>query len=525
MSVDLHEPGSGASSTGVVPSSRRWEGWILGGMVVVVVILACVAQPLYPSPWLDEGLNWGAVRSLAVTGRYGLDSADGFRPFATAIQTGPTVILPAVLAFWALGPEPYSARLVMALYAALAVVAAYRVARRVLGSPGAGLFGVGLMLVGSAEAAASFLPAARQFLGEVAALAWFLAGLDAWLADPDRPEAPWWGSRSVWLAGLYFGLAGLTKSQMALVFGPSWCLLWAVSWLRDRGSRPARFLAPIVIYLTVTSAWGGVQYLALGPDRFAANAALLRETALIHVITFDPGHWWAALGVLWRSGYLIWGLPTLAWLFVRARRPDAVGRSALAASALPLTALVWFGLLSFGWGRYAFYPLNLTALFLAGPLAELWRAGPFVVPLPLWLRRGVAAAVVAFLLITGCVPFASGVIRAQDDGFQAMRRYLKDTLEPDAVVATWEWPLAIDGAPRFLFPAQETLNGVTVYIQDQGVRPPAGEFEPDVAAQRYVLIGPFGAWTGIYDMWVAGHEPIARFGSYALYDLTGDTPP
>ncbi len=524
MTADLQGPGTGIPTAGAVSLWRRREGWILAALVLVVVVLACVAQPLYPLPWLDEGLNWGAVRSLAVTGRYGLDSADGFRPFATAIQTGPTVILPAVLAFWVLGPEPYAARLVTALYAVLAVVAAYRVARRVLGSPGVALIGVVLMLVGSAEPAASFLPAARQFLGEVAALAWFLVGLDVWLADPDGPAAPRLGSRSVWLAGLFFGLAGLTKSQMALVFGPSWCLLWAVSWLQDRGTRPARFLTPIVIYLAVTSAWGGVQYLALGPERFAANAALLRATALIHVITFDPDHWWAALGVLWRSGYVFWGLPTLAWLFVRARRPDAAGRRALAASALPLTSLAWFGLLSFGWGRYAFYPLSLTALYLAGPLAELWRAVPAGTSGSLWLRRGVATAVAAFLLITGFVPFVSGLMQAQDDGFQAMRRYLKGNLASDAVVATWEWPLAIDGAPRFLFPAQETLNGVTVYIQDQGVRPPAGEFEPNVASERYVLVGPFGAWTGIYDMWIAGHEPIAHFGSYALYDLTGGTP-
>ena len=100
-----------------------------------------------------------------------------------------------------------------------------------------------------------------------------------------------------------------------------------------------------------------------------------------------------------------------------------------------------------------------------------------------------------------------------------MRAYLETQVPADAVVETWEWPMAIDATPRFNFPAQETLNRVTVYIQDQHVRPPGGEFTEPVPADRYVLIGPFGAWTGIYDGWVVGRDPQAIFGSYALYDL------
>ncbi len=512
-----------AASDGGNPSA--WtvrEGVILALVALAVLALTSVAQPFFPSPWLDEGLNWGAVRSFVFSGRYGLDSADGFRYFATAIQTGPTVILPAALAFWLLGPEPASARLIVALYGVLAVVAAYRVVRRVLGSPGLALAGVGLLLLGSAEAAASFLPAARQFLGEVAALAWYLVGLDIWLADsaerPSRARSQW----ALWLAGLFFGLAGLTKSQMALVFGPSWCVLWAVAWWRDRATQHARFLVPLAIYLGVTSAWGGVQYLALGPERFSANANLLVESALIHVVTFDPDHWWSASGVLWRSGYIAWGLPTLIWLALRARQAGEVGRSALAALALPLTSLIWFGLFSFGWGRYAFYPVSLTLIFLAAPLADLWRATATLGPR--LLSRGAVLGVVAYLGATGFVPFANGLLRAQDDGFQAMRRYLEDHLAPDDVVATWEWQLAIDGTPRYLFPTQETLNGVTVYLQDLGVQPPPGKFEPTVATQRFVLVGPFGAWTGLYDLWVEDRQPQVRFGSYALYDLADATP-
>lgn len=497
-------------------SDRLRERLIVFGLMTAVLALTVVALRVYPSPWLDEGLNWGAVRSLAETGRYGLDSADGFRPFATAIQTGPTVILPAVLTFEALGKTVDSVRLISALYGLVAVAAAYTLARRLFDSAPVAQLAVLLLLLGSAESSASFLPMARQFLGEVAALAWYLVGLNLWLAAPSEAG---WRNPWIWAAGLSFGLAGLTKSQMALVFGPSWCLFALLSWWLHRRRMVAAFLLPLGAYVLVSSAWGGVQFIALGPDGFAAQSALLRETALIHVLTFDPQHWRAALGVLWRTGYFWWGIPALVWMAFRALRRDGSGQAALATLVFPVTALVWFVLLSIGWARYAFYPLTLTTLPLAGLLRDLWRGADHVAAGTRWLRRGAVAATVGALTLTGFVPFAWELARAKDDGFEAMRAYLKTQVSADAVVDTWEWPLAIDATPRFNYPAQETLNRVTIYIQDQHVRPPAGEFTKSAPGDQYVLIGPFGAWTGIYDTWVVGREPQAVFGSYALYDL------
>ncbi len=492
-------------------------------LLVGVFVMVRIGQPYYPAPWLDEGLNWGAVRSLVDTGRYGLDSADGFRPFATGIQTGPTVILPAVLAFQIFGAGVSSARLVVGLYALAGVIAGFALACRLLGSPYKALLAVCLLLIGTTEPAASYLPMSRQFLGEVPALAWYMGALTIWLAGVDSQDS----RRQVLLytvAGLMFGFAGLTKSQMALVLGPSLCLLWMIDRLFFRRARAVAFVIPLVVYLIVTGLWGVTQFVALGPVQFAANAELLRRTTLMHVLTVEPRNWMAAFGVLGRTGYLFWGVPTLLWLVYRARRGEQGGFAAVAALVLPVTGLVWFMFFSIAWGRYAFYPLNLTALYLAGPLADLWKAATRDGRWSILFRRGVVMVVVATLGSASLPPFINGVFTARDDGFQAMRRYLTDQMPADAVVMTWEWPLALGSAPRLEFPQQEDLNRITEYLRSNTAPPPEGEFLPVTPSARYVLVGPFGGWTGIYEYWIVGRQPVARFDKYALYDLSEPSP-
>lgn len=488
-------------------------------LLVVVFILVRIAQPFYPAPWLDEGLNWGAVRSLIDTGRYGLDSADGFRPFATGIQTGPTVILPTVIAFQVFGASVTSARLVVGLYALAGVVAGFALAYRLWGSPARALLAVCLLLIGTTEPAASYLPMARQFLGEVPALALYMGGLAVWLVAVESPAS----RRQLTLyafAGLMFGLAGLTKSQMALVLGPSLCLLWAIDRLFFHRTRALAFVIPLAAYLIVTGLWGVTQFVSLGPAQFGANAELLRKTTLMHVLTVEPRNWMAAFGVLGRTGYLFWGVPTLLWLVYQARRGGQAGFAAIAALVLPVTALVWFMFFSIAWGRYAFYPLTLTALYLAGPLSDLWQATARDGRWAILFRRGVVMVVVATLAGASLPHFVNGVLTARDDGFQAMRRYLTDQLPDDAVVMTWEWPLALEGAPRLEFPQQEDLNRITSYLRSNSAPPPAGEYLPNTPSERYVLVGPFGGWTGIYEYWIRGRQPVARFDKYALYDLS-----
>lgn len=511
------------------PVASRPAGRLVTCLVGVLVLLVAVfvvvriGQPYYPAPWLDEGLNWGAVRSLISTGRYGLDSADGFRPFATGIQTGPTVILPAVLAFQLFGAGVSSARWVVGLYSLAGVVAGFALACRLLGSPTRALLAVSLLLIGTTEPAASYLPMSRQFLGEVPALAWYMGGLTVWLSAVESPAS----RRQVFLftlAGLMFGLAGLTKSQMALVLGPSLCVLWMIDRLFFRRARALAFVIPLAAYLMVSGLWGVTQFVSLGPSQFAEHAELLRRTTLMHVLTVEPRNWIAALGVLGRTGYLFWGVPTLLWLVYQARRGGQAGFAAIAAIVLPVTALVWFTFFSIAWGRYAFYPMTLTALYLAGPLSDLWQSTARDGRGSILFRRGAVVVVVTTLATAALPSFINGVFTAHDDGFQAMRRYLTEQLPDDAVIMTWEWPLAIESAPRLEFPQQEDLNRITAYLRTSQAPPPEGEFLPDTPTERYVLVGPFGGWTGIYGYWIVGRQPIARFDKYVLYDLSEPAP-
>lgn len=284
------------------------------------------------------------------------------------------------------------------------------------------------------------------------------------------------------------------------------------------------YVIPIAMYLGVTGVWGAAQIVSLGPEQFAANAELLRKTTLMHVLTFEPRNWVSAIGVLLRTGYLFWGVPTLLWLLYRARRGGQAGFAAVAALVLPVTALVWFTSFSIAWGRYAFYPMTLTALYLAGPLSDLWQVTVRDGRSAIVFRRVAVLIVVATLGSASLPTFINGVLTARDDGFEAMRRYLDEQMPDDAVVMTWEWQLALESAPRLEFPQQEELNRITDYLRTNSAPPPVGDYLPAAPTERYVLVGPFGGWTGIYDHWIVGREPIARFDKYVLYDLAVDTP-
>lgn len=492
----------------------------IGALMALLVLTAIVVswgQPDAPAPWLDEGLNWSAARALVTQGRYGLDSADGFRPFSTAIQTGPTVIIPAALSFAFFGLEVEYARRVVGLYSLLAVIGVFASAWIVFQSPWRAVLAVVVMLLGSPEPDSSFVPMARQFLGETAALAWYLVGLSAWLIVL-RGDRGWTTRRGLLLilAGLGFGLAGLTKSQMALVLGPSLVLVGLADQLWYRRQPIDAYVVPLALYGAVTGGWGLVQWSLLGPEQFALHVELLRETALMHVLTFDGQHWLMALGVLWRSGFLIWGLPTLIWLGWRARSRDAVGLMHGAAAALPVVGLIWFTLFSFGWPRYAYYVMTVSAFWSVGLAADVWVGSA---QRTIWIRRAAVLGVGGWLAFTGLASQLMQIVQPEDDGFRAMRRYLATAIPADAVIETWEWPLAIDPTPRFRFPQQETLNSVTHYLQNLREWPPMGAFVADRPAGRYVLVGPFGAWTGIYEIWVADRTPRVQFGAYVLYDL------
>ncbi len=187
--------------------------------VLAIVCLLCINQPLYPHPWFDEGLNAGAAATLArkrpvriARPGQSADSRSGDP------ETGPTVIIPIAVACRILGPSIWLARMIMLPFAALAVVMFVLVARRLTGVHGAVLATL-LLMAGTYDLYASFVPMARQTLGEVPALAFLLLGLLIWFRSLEREaHAP-----LAWaLSGIAWGLAMITKSQALILIPVYW---------------------------------------------------------------------------------------------------------------------------------------------------------------------------------------------------------------------------------------------------------------------------------------------------------------
>lgn len=491
-------------------------------LMVLAAALLMVNLDRYPAPWFDEGLNIGAASMLAADGQYALPDQLGPSVMDAKIQTGPTVILPVALLFRLLGRELVFARLVITIFALAALALYWRVSRRVFDGDTAIAASL-CLLAGNREAFASFVYLGRQVLGEVPAFAMVLAGLLATLNG--RPHPPGSGRRRAWAvaAGLAFGAAMVTKSQVFVVLPVALALVCAADLLYyRRGAWPALALSA-GIGLSCVAGWYAIQYLAAGDAQFRTNAALARAGFMIHIAGISLMHMQNAAGVIWRTGFLFWGIPGLMWGLYLARTRDEAGLRQALLLALPLVALIWWVTLSIGWSRYAFY---------AFALLPMWTANGLVGWVRRWTRARwrpaaalLAGALLAAVLAAGAATWSAGLVAPPANGFEAMRRYLRASVPPQAVIETWEWELSLDASRQLRHPSTRLLYDAIVGHYSH--RPPvlvaySSDTQP---LPDYVLDGPFGMWTGLYrDLIQARGQPVASFEPYTLYRIRRDDP-
>ncbi len=397
----------------------------------------------------DEFFFLDAAKNLAVHGRYATVSNGQAVMFDPYLSTGPTVIGPIALMFWAWGPGYFVARLVMVAFFIALFVLLYRVTSALHGRAAAWVacaFALSVPLVW-------FM--GLHVLGEIPAVVLCLAGVHCLLQAQRSPS----GTRDYLLAGLFLGLAALTK----LIFFLAVAALGGVALLaavRDR--RRARALAGGVAgALAILASWELVQLLVVGPeayrelkqvfsDMFARESgmkvSLEARSPLAEALVSARLNFW----VLEHAGRG-WALTTLALIvvvIVGVCRKITARQDPIVHVFLGLflgSYVAWF----FFVRHEPFYRLLLPAYFLAGIYVAsvlVDTAGAFarVGGFGRKLAVGTAAGIAVIALFV--VPFARNAesfVRTCREQ-QAWRNLsliaaMKEQIPADAKIGYWGW--------------------------------------------------------------------------------------
>lgn len=484
-----------------------------GELLLLLLFAAClltVRLSAVPPPWLDEGYKLNAVRTLAERGVYGTYTVRGYQRFDPGISTGPITIVPLALSFRLFGTGLLQARLVIAAFALMALVAFHGLARRLYGGAAATLICLGLLAAPDVSRV-SFVSLGRQALGEMPALALTLAGFCLWY-DSWRS-----GSRDTAIgAGVAFALALMAKMPGAFGLVPA---LFAVAVARSwsfAGERRRAFAA-VGVALTLVAIWQTIEHFgraaAIRGEELESLADGIRSNLL-------AGHFGAQLTRTgWRVAALLAAAPiSVAWrrrASLRAGRLSDEEWMEVAIAATVAFAAIWFVAFSVGWVRYVFVPLVLALLLLGGAAWELFEAGTARRPRAARRLYVVAAVVLALVAAAG---HGAELLRAPASaGAAEMAAYIGDHVPRDAVVETWEWELDALGPhwqyshphQRYLFEAiRQNATGEQLEIRD---------YDALAADPEFLVCGPFSDWTRIYDSIVPSFEPVVDFGKYRLY--------
>lgn len=501
------------------PARISWLYRLAAGAALVLAVgLAVYNLGYYPVPWFDEGEHLRVAKTLVQYGQYGVWSADGIRYFGPTIGVGPTVLLPIALVFKVFGVGLVQGRLVMLAYLVAASVLYWLYARKLEKS---GSFAWLSLLLLLAAPGIAFINLGRQGLGEIPACVFFLAGLLIWLSNSERSRP---NLRDWTVAGLFFGLAAITKSNYGLLLPPALALAGLLNRFYYRQKQPglAAFAVPFALTVGGLGGWYLVILIFLGGSDFATNFQLLRNASGGSAFVFSVGRmasaWKFFLGPEALFGLAAPGLIYACW---RARQRTAESFRLV----LPLVfCLVWFGWFlgaSVGWPRYAFAPLLLCPLFTVKLLLDL----PGL--LSGWLNRAgwrrpltlLAGLLLAGLIGGGLLSQIPATLKV-DDSAQKMAAYLNQNVDKQSVVETWESEMGFLTDHSYHYPPPELLDKAVRLKWLGGTGPSLPEiYQPEKLQPGYLIVGQFGRWNGLYspDLLAARYQLVISYGEYSLY--------
>jgi 4-amino-4-deoxy-L-arabinose transferase-like glycosyltransferase len=492
--------------------NRLW--WMLGGVVLVALLgfLLFYRLNIYPAPWYDEGSHLHVAKNLALNGIYADYSSEGIRYYGPAVGVGPTVMLPVAALFKIAGVSIPLARVMIAVYAGLALLVLYLLGRQ-LADARLGIVAVVLLVLAPGV---EFIFAARNVLGEVPGLFFVLAGFWLWLKPGKRSLLQLVG------VGILMGLAAITKNQYALIVLPGLLLAWIADlvWYRQRGWR--YFVIPGVIAGAMFAAWTYIVLVALAGSEVSENLSTLRAASSGAFFLFGMAEMEKALRFLTDSGvYAALFIPAVLYGLVLSLRRTEVGQQ---HGILLIFLLVSTGLFvsSLAWPRYAFPAAAIGSLFVARLLYDL--TGGFQFSLrgessPLATAGSVGAFGLLAIMTILPLYLHLNAVRGQGSGdAYVLADYLNQNVPEDVVIETWEQEMAVLTNHNYHYPPQIVLAYSVDEIWRDGQ--PANELYDfrEASDAEYVLVGPFALYTNIYpEEYLEGYELVHSQGAYNLY--------
>jgi len=473
---------------------------------------------VYPPVWFDEGYSMHAARTLAERGVYGTYSTAGYRPFDPEITTGPSVVVPVALSFNLLGAGVVQARLVIALFALLALFGLYANSVYMYGRAAA-LFIVTLLLAMPAIQEVSFLLLSRQILGETPSLALVMLGLWLWFHSWENER---W-SLSL-LAGLAFGLGLISKMHVGIVLLPTLILIAAGRGLKNP-SQVVKLFTPTVVMLLVGGSWMLLGRLGTSDHIRQENSLMLLDAISANLLTGLFGHSLSTSALVILAIMSV-GVMVSAWRlrgqFLGARPTTNANWAEATMALFTLCSVLWFAILSVGWPRYAYAGL-IAGQLLIGRLgwdvftqARRWIGGR-------WLAcdsRAYTIAIVSLAFIAILVNICPIWGSKQDRKAQQAADYISAEIPRDAVIESWEWELdALSAHWEYHHPHERYLSlAIRQVFHEQ--KPFDLEYDLLQADPDYLVTGPFSDWTRIYEpeLIEASFVKVTEIGVYQIYE-------
>jgi hypothetical protein len=502
--------------------TRFWRPLVLLCWVTTVSFLATYHLASVPVTWFDEGVHLHVPKTLIQLGTYADISSEGFRYFGPTIAVGPTVMLPIAVMFKLAGVGLLQARLVIVAYFLAAIGVFWVLARSAYGEARAVLAVTMLVLAPGVD----FLLTGRQVVGEVPAFFSLALGILLWWRCLERRA----GVLALVGAGIPFGLAAMTKNDVGLVLVPTFAVLAGLDLKYYRQFSPRYYLVPLVM-----AGLGGVSiYLVLVPPLLASGdprqfLSLFRNASAGAIFVFAPERMRSSLKFLASADvYFCWGLPGLLYGWFQARQRNLAGVQQAFLAVFATLGLGWFAFASIGWPRYAFAELGLLALPTAQLLGDVIRALARSDTQPIRVggsRLSLLAVAATFALVLTLGNWLEArvvtVVATPNTAPEDMAAYLNTHVPTSTIIETWEPELGFLSDHDYHYPPPAWLDRAVRARWLHGGATVTGYDPLAEASPSYILVGPFGKYTGIYDGTLTRLRPtetlVASFGEYDLY--------
>lgn len=469
-----------------------------------------------PPLWFDEGWTLARARTWVETGQYAR-LLDGEPISAVGMGWNLPITVPIAASFSTLGIGVWQGRLPITIFAVASLLASWVLTRRIYGSSAA-WWGLFVLLVLPMEGGLNTLFIGKQALGEIPMIFYLIMG---YLFATSFFSGK---SYSGLLAGIFWGLALDTKSQLFPFLFAAIVLPTIISFLRKQRKLTNRFL---VLALFSILSWGIIRlitgYFEAGlplygspmRDLYSVTAFVLnlqvRLKALNYLVTFG---WAVALGILYEAWY-----QKKAWLNDYSEEKTNLADSYVRMSLFVLMFCwgLWFVLLSIGWGRYFFPVYYLAAAPLGALLSNLFRPRQRNELRIVWVLRLTFGAII---VIYGMVfNFTSYQLDAQKGNADALEvaNWINQNTPTTARIETYDSELLFLLDRSVHYPPdqiQVELNKRTFLKENVTINYPS-----DILNVDYIVIGPYGRMWQLYDdfLLVAGYQKIKTFSGYEIY--------